>query len=329
MAQRLSIFWLLYMLFFAIPFPMLLYYNIKSENMPNLSESNPWISLGLVVLSILLWIILLTGYFRKWVLRNFSIKRNIEHLKTGGVSREAKILEATKISKPNAPHDIYELVLGFKNLAGSGIVQKTMISDAKPYERRFEVGKKVGLLIDKDIKQTPCFMIANAEVIIKKTTVALIAFGWLALLCLVIAYYGYSYQSENDGMGWRFMSLFHPLIICPAVLLFYRLIARLIFSKLAGKPKDAVLIKFKGIETTANLIKASETGTYINDRPMISFELEFLDKLNQKHKVNIKKLVSLLDLDITKQQHVSIFYLEEDPQQAAFAKDLNEIKGEF
>ena len=87
MKKGLSIFWMLYMLFFAIPFPMLLYYNIKSDNMPNLMDSNPWYSLTLLAISILLWTVLLIGYYQKWVIRTFSIKRNIEKLKITGEPR--------------------------------------------------------------------------------------------------------------------------------------------------------------------------------------------------------------------------------------------------
>nr|WP_276899216.1 hypothetical protein [Pedobacter kyonggii] len=329
MEKGLSIFWILYMLFFAIPFPMLLYYNIKSDNMPNLMESDPWLSLSLVAVSVLLWIILLIGYYRKWVLRNFSIKRNIEKLKNIGEHREAKIIAAVKVSKPNVAYDAYELALQFKNLAGSEISQKTTINDSKPYERRYEVGKTVGILLDKEVNKIPYFIFAGTEVTIKKSIIALINLGWLGFACTVAGYFIYSYQSESEGMGWRFMNLGHPLLVCPAVLLFYRFLGAIILSKFWGKPNELFLIKFKGIRTTARLIKASQTGTYVNEQPMINFELEFTDQYNNKHKANLKKIVNLLDLDITKQEYVSIFYLKENPQKIALEKDLNEIEGEF
>lgn len=329
MGKGLSIFWILYMLFFAIPFPMFLYYSIKSDNIPNLMDTDPWFALGLVAVSILLWIILLMGYYRKWVLRHFSIKRNIEKLKTTGEAREAKIIEATKISKAGAAYDTYELMLQFKNLTGSEIRQKTAVNDSKPYERRYEVGKTVGILLDKEVNKIPYFIFATTEVSIKKSIITLINLGWLAFACMVAGYFVYSYQSESEGMGWRFMSLGHPLLICPAVLLFYRFIATFIFTKFTGKPHELFLIKFKGTQVTSRLIKASQTGTYINEQPMINFELEFTDQYNHKYKANVKKIVDLLDLDITKQEHISIFYLKENPEKIAFEKDLNEINGEF
>ena len=325
MKRGFSIFWMLYALFFAVPFPMLMYYGIKSEDPLDIEGSNPWLSLGLVTLSVVFWIIVMAGFYRKWVLQVFSAKRNMEHLKKNGVRREARILESTNLSKPNAGYNTYELSLSFKNLVNSEIIQKASINDMKPYERRFEVGKRVGLLIDKEVKHIPYFIFENSEGSIRKGVIALINLGWLLLLTVVVGYYMYAYQTESEGMGWRFMSFGHPLLICPAVLLFYRVLLSFISSKLNSGLDDAPLIKFKGIRTTAKQIAANLTGTYINAQPMVNFELEFVDHQNHTHRANIKKIVSLLDLDSTRQKTVDIFYLREDPRKIAFATDLNEI----
>jgi len=328
MKQGLSIFWIIYMLFFAIPFPMLMYYNTK-EDIPNLVDSNAWYSLTVLVISISFWAILLIGYYRKWVIRTFSIKRNIEKLKTTGEPRQAKILASAKVSKPGATCDTYELTLQFKNLVGSTVTQQTIVNDAKPYERRYEVGKTVGILLDKEVNKTPYFIFATTEVSLNKMIIFLTNLGWLAFVAIVVGYYVYSYNLESRGTGWRFMGLGHPLITCAFMLLLYRAFATFIVSKFVGKPDRLFPIKFKGTQTTARLIKASQTGTYINEQPQINFELEFTDQFHQKHRANIKKIVDLLNLDSTRQEYVSIFYLKEDPSQIAFESDLNEINGEI
>lgn|GEM_PF-242404 len=328
-SKGLSIFSIIYMFFFAFPFPMFLYYMIKSENMPNLMDSNPWYSLALFVISILLWTVLLIGYYRKWVVRNFLIKRNIEKLKTTGEPREAKILKSVKISKPGAAYDSYELTLQFKNLVGSTITVKTSVKDANPYERRYEVGKTVGILLDKEVKNAPYFIFASTKVSMRKVIIVLTNLAWLSFAAIVVAYYVYSYDSESEGMGWRFMCIGHPLLTCAFTLLLYRGFGTFILRKFNGKPDKFFQIKFRGTQTNARLLKASQNGTYINEQPMINFELEFTDQFYQKHRVNIRRIVNLLDLDITRQEYVSIFYLKEDPQQAAFEKDLNQVEGEF
>lgn len=325
MKLGLPIFWTLYMLFFAIPFPILMYYGIKSQVPLDIEGSNPWLSLGLVVLSAVFWIMLLQGYYRKWILRSFSAKRNIEHLKKNGVYREALILESTDLTKPNAGYNTYELRLSFKNLVDNEIVQKAGVNDKRPYEHRFEVGKKVGLLIDREVNHIPYFIFESTEVSINKRIMTLKSLGWLLLLAVVVGYYIYAYQSESEGMGWRFMGIGHPLLVCPAVLLFYRLLLKFMMGKLSAVPGNASLIKFKGIRTTAKQVAANLTGVYINAQPIVNFELEFVDQHNRKQIASIKKMVSLIDLDSTKRQTADIFYLQEDPQKIAFTSDLNEI----
>lgn len=326
MKKGYMIFWGLYMFFFAVPFPMILYYSINSEfDTSTLTDKNPWLALGILAVSIVLWLILLTGYFWKWIWRVFIAKRNVEQLKAEGEPREAKILTAVKLSKPGAAYDTYELGLAFKNLVGTNIVQKMGINDAKPHERRFEVGKKVNLLIDREMKRIPYFIFATSEASIKIPRLILIFLGWLALVAVVIAYYVYAYQTESQGMGWRFIGFGHPLLICPAVLLSYRFFLGFLLGKLAGTTDDAALIKFKGIRTAAKLLAAGQTGTYINEQPMIRFELEYTDDQHRVYRKSLKKIVNLLDLPVTKQEYIEIFYLKEDPERIAFASDLDEI----
>jgi len=314
------------MLFFTIPFPMLIYYSVNSEfDVTTLKDKNPWLALIIVSISIILWLIVLIGYFHKWILQIFISKKNIEKLKSGGVSREAKILSAVKTSKPNEKFNTYELELSFKNLADTEITSKTVITDAKPHQRRFEVGKKLSLILDRDAKEAPHFIIATTEVGLNIVRIAFIVFGWLVFVAAVIGYYIYAYRTESYGMGWRFMSFGHPLIVCPMVLLFFRYLLKFIYSKLSGLNGSSSMIKFKGIRTWAKLIKVSQTGTYINDQPEILFQLEYTDSKHHVHRNSLKKVIRLLELDITKQEKIEIFYLPENPNKIAFASDLNTI----
>lgn len=320
-------FWALYMLFFAIPFPMFMYYAINSEfDISTLKDKNPYLALGYVVLSLLLWLILLIGYFQKWIVQIFITKSTLEKIKTNGVQHEAKIISAVKISKPKSKFTTYELELSFKNLSNTEINHKTIITDSKPHERRFEAGKKLNLLLNSDMKRTPHFIIATTTATVKLQTLILRILGWTILTIAIIAYYVFSYRFESYGMGWRFMCIGHPLIICPMTLLFYRYLVQFIFRKITGLNDDAAVIKFKGIRTQAKLIRVSQTGTYINEQPMMHFELEYTDHKHHVHKKSLKKVIGFLELDVTKKEHIDIFYIPENPAQIAFAKDLNNIE---
>lgn len=319
-------FWLLYMLFFAIPFPMILYYAINSEfDVTTLKDQNPWLALSILGLSILLWLILLIGYFQKWILQIFITSNNMERIKNGGLIREAKIINAVKISGRKAKFNAYELQLLFRNLSDTEITHKTEIMDMKPHERRFETGKKIKLILNREFNKEPYFIIASSEGKINIKGLFLRVLGWLLFLSAVAGYYLYSYHDESHGYGWRFMSFGHPLFVCPAVLIFYRYLLRFIFRKLTGLNSGSASIKFKGIKTEAKVISVSQTGTYINEQPMMRFELEYTDNKHHVHRNSLKKIVGFLELDITKQQHLEIFYLPENPNLIALAADLNTI----
>ncbi|MCP2029679.1 hypothetical protein L1276_004873 [Flavobacterium sp. HSC-32F16] len=320
-------FWLLYMLFFAIPFPIMIYYAVNSEfDIAELKDKNPWLALSLVALSIILWLIVIIRFFQKWILHVFLERRNLEDIKRNGLIREAKIVSAVKISGSKARHNTYELELLFKNLADTEIIHKTEITDIKPHERRFETGKRLNLILNREPKKLPVFVLANSTAEINGISLILRVFGWLFVAALVTGYYFYSYQDESHGMGWRFMSFGHPLLVCALVLIFYRYLLKFILSKLTGRNEDSVLIKFKGIKTWAKLISVNQTGTYINEQPMMRFELEYTDNKHQVHRNNLKKIVGLLELDMTKKEQIEIFYLAENPNQIAFADDLNNMK---
>ena len=113
------------------------------------------------------------------------------------------------------------------------------------YITRFETGKKLNLILNRDPKKLPVFVIANSTAEINGVSLILRIFGWLLVVVLVIGYYFYSYQDESHGMGWRFMSFGHPLLVCALVFIFYRYLLKFILSKLTGINQDSVLIKFK------------------------------------------------------------------------------------
>ncbi|WP_295122277.1 hypothetical protein [uncultured Chitinophaga sp.] len=325
MKRGAVIFWTLYMLFFAIPFPMILYYAITSGYDDSMTlERNPWVSLTLLGISVIAWLVLLATWLKRWIVNVFVVKQNISQIQSEGVRRDAKVLSSVNISKPGATYETYEIKLGFNNLAGSAIEQVTQVNDTKSYERRFDTGKTVSIVIDKEVKNIPYFMFETAEAEVKKSRIVLLVLGWLAIIAAVIGYYIFSYQFESHGMGWRFLGFGHPLVICPLVLLFYRGLFGLIFSRLGGgTARNNALLKFKGIRTTARLINASQTGLYVNEQPMVKFELEYTDRNQNIRRASVKKIVNLLDLGTVKQEQADIFYLEEKPELVAFASDLD------
>lgn len=326
MKRAAIIFWMLYMLFFAIPFPMILYYTINSEyDITDLKDKDPWLALSVLAISVIFWAILLAGFFQKWVLSVFIKKYRLEKLLINGIRREAKILSVSKISKTGDKYDSYELDLSVKNLVDTEIIlHKAKVIDSKAHERRFETGKRVDLLIDQELKHIPCFVFASTEVTVNTKAILLGVLSWLIMLALIIGYYSYAYQSESFGMGWRFMSFVHPLIVCSTILLLYHILGKVVFRITEKKPDKLNQIRFKGRRAAAKIASTRQTGRFMNAQPVIHFELEYTDDHQHKYFKSLEKVVNLLELDSTKDESIDIFYLRENPEVIAFASDINE-----
>ncbi|QJB40572.1 hypothetical protein HF324_23140 [Chitinophaga oryzae] len=74
----------------------------------------------------------------------------------------------------------------------------------------------------------------------------------------------------------------------------------------------------------AEVVSASQTGTYINEQPQVKFELRYKDEYGKTYNTELKKIVSLIDLGMTRQETVSVFYLKDKPSEVAFADDLDD-----
>src|SRR5690606_21297299 len=311
-------FWKLYMLFFAIPFPMIIYYPLSG--MP--SSTKPWWAMMLLILSLVLWSVVLIKLYKQWVAYPIKAKSTIESLLREGSIKNAEILSVRKVKSHKEEMNELELRTRMLNFSGTPILVDLHISDSQPYQRRYEVGKSLRLRIDKDLKGHPYLVPEGSQITLETGRLMWCIAAWLFVVALIICYYIFSYQLENKGTGWRFLTFWHPLIIRPLSVLFMFFGILGFIGKFNGLPKDTLRVKFHGKNAVATIIRAEQTGTYINEQPQVRFELEYLDAKGQAHQVSLKKIVNLLDVGITREKTIPIFYLEDDPQQVAFASDL-------
>jgi len=311
-------FWKLYMLFFAIPFPMIIYYPLSGMT----SSTKPWWAMMLLILSLVLWSVVLIKLYKQWVAYPIKAKSTIESLLREGSIKNAEILSVRKVKSHKEEMNELELRTRMLNFSGTPILVDLHISDSQPYQRRYEVGKSLRLRIDKDLKGHPYLVPEGSQITLETGRLMWCIAAWLFVVALIIGYYIFSYQLENKGTGWRFLTFWHPLIICPLSVLFLFFGILGFIGKFNGLPKDTLRVKFHGKNAVATIIRAEQTGTYINEQPQVRFELEYLDAKGQAHQVSLKKIVNLLDVGITREKTIPIFYLEDDPQQVAFASDL-------
>lgn len=313
-------FWIIYILFFAIPFPLFIYYMTVYGIVE--VDTNPWLALIYLVISVILWIILLQGWFRKWVLMPFIMQKNIRHLLTDGARKEARITHSQELISAGNNLVTKEIICTLQNFVGTTITEKLVVNDSQPALRRYETGKTVQLRIDPTLKAIPPITPDGVQVSIKTGGILLLGIVWLVVVAAVIGYYRYAYILENSGMGWRFLRFYHPLLLIPLILLLTRFGLMKLFKFIGGSPAALLRFKYYGIRTDAQIVSASQTGTYINEQPQLRFELRYQDATGISHTASLKKIIPLLELDIAKQATIPIFYLKEKPEQIAFASDV-------
>ncbi|SEW51480.1 hypothetical protein [Chitinophaga arvensicola] len=316
-----SYFGIVYLLFFAIPFPMLLYYNTAYREMEYDGGTAPWLALTYLALAAILWILLIQRWLRKWVLMPFLMRKNILRLLKEGILKDARVIQSKELAA--TPEIITkDLLVSLRNFSGTEITERLTVNDSKPALRRYETGKTFSLRIDQQLKTIPYLVPDGVEVDLKIGRMILLFLVWLVVTAAVVWYFGFSYELENSGRGWRFLKFYHPLVLCPLIILLSAGGLRLLLNMMIGSPEKDLQLKYYGIRTDAAIISASQTGTYINEQPQIKFELSFQDNSGKTHVTSLKKIVSLLDLDSTKQVSVPIFYLKDKPTQVIFASDL-------
>ena len=69
-------------------------------------------------------------------------------------------------------------------------------------------------------------------------------------VAVVASAYGVAWQLQNDGLGWTFLSLGHPLLICPLVLWVFVVGIRLLMRRLQADAAGNAL-KYRGVGTVA------------------------------------------------------------------------------
>jgi hypothetical protein len=319
-----SYFWIIYMLFFAIPFPMLIYYNTEYGVIDAHGGTSPWLALTWLALSVILWTILIQGWFRKWIVLPFIMRGNILRLLKEGVRKDARVLISKELPAEGKDVVTRQITCSLQNFCGTEITEQLQVNDTKPELNRYEAGKTVSLMIDAKLKAVPHLTLDGVTVGMKAGRIIMMCLAWLLVVAAIAGYYVYSYMLENHGRGWRFMAFYHPLVLCPLILLVSRIGLGKLLKLFIGSPENVLQLKYYGLRTDAQIVSAEQTGTYINEQPQVRFELRYQDNLGKTHTASLKKIVPLLDLGMTKQESVPVFYLKENPQQVVFASDIED-----
>jgi hypothetical protein len=312
--KRTGIFGLVFLLFWAIPFPMIMYYPMAGMS----AGSTPiwaFIWLGISITGSLL---LLRALFKSLVLSRLIMSRNLNNLMQHGELKTATIISATPLPQDFPGVNKFQLRLELQNFVGTTIHEMISVNEQHPLENRYQPGKKIQLRVDKSLKNIPYLQVDGAHY--QKQDPAAMFVGaacWLFLLAVIVGYYIFSYWHENNGTGWRFLIWHHPLVLSPLILLVITF-----FTKGGLLTQNQLQHKYFGYKTDARVVSVAQTGVYINEQPQVRFDLQYTDSKNRLINVNFKKTIGILDTDLTRQSTFPIFYLESDPQNICLANEL-------
>lgn len=311
-------FWSAYIFFFIALFPIILHYNTNykpSQDNPLLYLIDPQWSIFYLLLGTILWIIIVCFYLKLTFYDSFKMYRNIEKINRLGKQVMGTILNS-KIIEKLKEENIIELTLELENFSGSLIQHEMIFIDSKPHEKRFEVGNKVELLLDPDLKP-PYINLKTSIVGWNKKQLFIFFIGFVLIVCFPLAIVYFYINYESQGYGWRFLYFWHPYISIPGFGLVFFLLFHFTISFFSQTNEPKLIMN--GIKTTANILSISQTGTYINEQPQVEFVLSFVDDNGQHHQVNHKKIIDLLDIPtITLKKEIEIMYLPEDPTKIHF-----------
>ncbi len=307
-------FWLAFLLFFAIPFPCILYF---ASDWPRVlaQPSTPAWALTLLALSLGLWLHLLYAYLDTLLLMPGRALHRVRHLLAHGVRREALIERAAPTGVEVKGWPQLSLTLAFDNLSGTPIRDTVLIVDRKPAQRRFESGRTVPLRLSTTPGAAPNLVLEDAEPALDRASLWRRAAGALLLVVLVGAAYVLAWRLQNRGMGWTFLSFNHPLLMSALVLNGYVLALRVILRVIRRNATDETL-KYRGLRARARVLDVRQTGTTLNEQPQVEFRVAFEDASGNPHEATMRRFVSLLDVGQLPRDTVSVLY---DPQHPARA----------
>ncbi|ARQ89148.1 MULTISPECIES: hypothetical protein [Stenotrophomonas] len=303
-------FWGAFLLFFALPFPCILYLG-TSWPVALVDRSAPWQALLLLALSLALWLTLLFAFLHYLLLAPPRALHRVQSILVDGEPRSAMIEQAEQTGVQVRGFAQWKLQLSFKNLSGTPIREQMLVVDSKPQLHRFEVGRHIDARLGRTPGAFPNIVLDGAQPELDVASLWRRGIGAALGIATVAAAYVGAYRLQSEGLGWTFLSFGHPLLVCPLVLCGYalglRLLGRLLHADARG---DA--LKYRGIGVEARVVKVRQTGTYLNEQPQVEFQLEYIDREGNVQQARVRRFIPLIELANIPREHVTLLYDPDD-----------------
>ncbi|EOW2137420.1 hypothetical protein N5C16_14290 [Stenotrophomonas sp. GD03908] len=303
-------FWGAFLLFFALPFPCILYFG-TSWPVALVDRSAPWLALLLLALSLNAWLALLLAFLHTLLLGPPRALHRVHSILADGEPRDALIEHAEQTGVQVRGFAQWKLQLSFQNLSGTPIREQLLVVDSKPQLHRFEVGRHIDARLNRMPGAFPNVVLDGAQPELNVASLWRRSIGAAIGIVLVAAAYVAAYRLQSEGLGWTFLSFGHPLLVCPLVLCGYILGLRLLGRLLQADARGDAL-KYRGIGVEARVLKVRQTGTYLNEQPQVEFQLEYTDRDGDMQRASVRRFIPLIDLANIPREHVTLLYDPDD-----------------
>lgn len=316
-------FWGAFLLFFALMFAVglpVMMYGQASYPVPLDARVAPAWALTMLAVSLCLWLGLLYVYVDTLVLAGVRSVRRMHDILTRGEPRNALIEQVVSLPGGVDGFPQLRLRLAFDNLSGTPISDELVLVDSKPMQRRYEVGRTLPARSSRSPGPYPNMSLEGGTPEINSSTLWLRASIGVLFVAVVASAYGVAWQLQNDGLGWTFLSLGHPLLICPLVLWVFVVGIRLLMRRLQA---DAAVnaLKYRGVGTVAIIDDVRQTGAFFNEQPQVEFQLRFNDVAGQPQRAVIRRYVPLIDLATIPRDTMQILYDPKNPSRVQMDQD--------
>lgn len=303
-------FWGAFLLFFALPFPCILYFG-TSWPVPLADRSAPWLALLLLALSLALWLALLLAFLHYLLLGPPRALHRVRTILADGEPRDALIEQAEQTGVHVRGFAQWRLKLGFQNLSGTPIHEQMLVVDSKPQLQRFVAGQRIEVRLSRTPGAFPNVVLEGAQPELDVASLWRRGAGVVIGIVVVVSAYVLAYRLQSEGLGWTFMSFGHPLLVCPLVLCGYALGLRVLGRLLQADARGDAL-KYRGIGVDAKVLKLRQTGTYLNEQPQVEFQLEYTDREGGIQQVSVRRFIPLIELANLPREQVTLLYDPED-----------------
>ena len=295
-------FWNWYTLFFVYVFPLFFCYVGMWKSSALLA------TIGLAI-GIIGWILFIASFIRKRTKYIKNLKEGEEILSHG--ERVQATIKNIDVDEYEGYNDV-NATIEFKNLAGSMVEIDFPFRDSMPNQRRFAVGKKIYLRLNRRQNTEVPMMLDGARLGLRKSGELVLAVFSL-IYCVVV--FLVNYKVFSDGDGWRWLSPWHPWVLIPfwGMLLLNKINGVVGSLGMQTNAKDSNELMLYGVRTKAEITRSNQTGTYINEQPKMNIRIKYQHQRGQEHNVDKTQIVLLNELPKFQKGPVEILYLPDKP----------------